>query len=397
MRILLFTGKGGVGKTTVAAGTAVLAARRGLKTLVVSADAAHSLADVVGVPAGWSGGGEPYEVEPGLFLAQVDARGRAERSWREVQDYLLALLDAAGVDPVEAEELTVLPGAEEVLALLELRDHARSGRWDLVVVDCAPTAETLRLLALPDALRWYIDRFFPLERRVARALRPVLGRAAGVPAPKERVLDAIGRLHEELVDVRALLTEPGTSVRLVTTPDDVVLAETRRTLTSLALYGYRVDAVVANRLVPAGDDPWRAAWASAQAGRLAGLERDVAPLPVLRGPYGAGEPVGADPLAALAEQLYGGTDPAAPADDVELVSVERSGDEFVLVVPLPLAERENLALARSGDELVLTVGPHRRVLALPAALTRCTVAGAVLREGRLRVRFEPDPALWRTP
>jgi arsenite-transporting ATPase len=392
LRLLLFTGKGGVGKTTVAAGTAALAASRGLKTLVVSTDAAHSLADAFGGPVGAA----PTEMESGLFAQQVDAQGRFERSWGEVQDYLLSVLSAAGVDPIEAEELTVLPGAEEILALLEVRDQAEADRWDLVVVDCAPTAETLRLLALPDALGWYMDRVFPVERRVVRSLRPVLGRVAGVPMPRDRVFDAVERLHRELRSARAALTAPSASVRLVLTPEAVVVAEARRTLTSLSLYGYRVDAVVANRVFPAAEgDPWRAGWVQAQKAQLAEVAHSFAPLPVFTAPYGVAEPVGPDALVELASATYGAVDAFAQPSVEDPVQVSRSGDEFVLSLALPLADRSETDLARVGDELVVTVGGHRRVLALPSALRRCTVAGAVLRDGRLRVRFEPDPDQWR--
>ena len=261
MRILLFTGKGGVGKSTVAAGTAALAAQAGHRTLVLSTDAAHSLADAFGAPVG----PEPTEVAERLFVQQVDAQLRFEQSWAEIQGYLLSVLDVAGVDPVAAEELTVIPGAEEVLALLELRLHALSGEWDVIVVDCAPTAETLRLLALPEALGWYMQRVFPVERRVVKALKPVLTRAAGVPMPEDSVFDAVERLHAELDEVRELLTGPGASVRLVLTPETVVLAEARRSYTTLSLFGYRVDGVVANRVFPAeGADDWRAGWVMAQ-------------------------------------------------------------------------------------------------------------------------------------
>ena len=198
MRILLFTGKGGVGKSTIASGTAALAAADGHRTLVLSTDAAHSLADAFGAPVG----PEPTEVAPRLFVQQVDAQLRFQQSWADIQRYLLSVLDVAGVDPVAAEELTVIPGAEEVLALLELRLQAMSGRWDVVVVDCAPTAETLRLLALPEALGWYMHRVLPAERRIVKALKPVLTRAAGVPMPGDDVFDAIERLHAELDQVR---------------------------------------------------------------------------------------------------------------------------------------------------------------------------------------------------
>ena len=394
MRVLLFTGKGGVGKTTTAAATAVHAARRGTKTLVLSTDSAHSLGDALGVALT----SEPAEIEAGLAAMQVEPRSRAERSWRGVQDYLLRLLDVAGVDPVLAEELTAVPGAAEVLALLEVRDQVRTGPWDLVVVDCAPTAETLRLLALPEVLQWCLARALPVDARVARALRPVLDRTTGLPMPGDAVLDAVHRLHAELAEARAVLTDPTTSVRLVLTPEAVVVAEARRALTSLALHGYRVDAVVANRVVPSGDDPWRAAWSRSQAERLAEVRESFAPAPVLLAPYLDAEPVGPDALARVAEALYPGDDGSGllqPPDAAPTMSVERDGHELVLELCLPLADRRDVDLARRGEELVVTVGTHRRYLSLPSALRRCAVVGASLRSGRLRVRFEPDPALWR--
>ncbi|MCW2573072.1 MAG: ArsA family ATPase, partial [Frankiales bacterium] len=288
MRVLLFTGKGGVGKTTASAATAALAASRGRKTLVLSTDPAHSLADAFGVPLGSS----PTEVDTGLYAMQVDAQGAFERSWREVQSYLLVVLERAGVDALQAEELTVLPGAEEVLALLEVRRQVASGLWDLVVVDCAPTGETLRLLALPEALSWYVEKVFPAQRRALRAMRPLLSRVAGPAVPADGVFDAVERLHNELGEVRAVLTAPTTSVRLVLTPEAVVVAEARRTWTSQALYGYSVEGIVANRVVPVSDDPWMAGWVASQRALLASIRTDAAPLPVLESPYAAGEPVG---------------------------------------------------------------------------------------------------------
>jgi arsenite-transporting ATPase len=391
MRVLLFTGKGGVGKTTTAAATAVLAASRGLKTLILSTDPAHSLADAFGVPIG----GEPTLVEEGLLALQVDGQRAFERSWRDVQDYVRGVLERAGVDALQADELTVLPGAEEVLALLELRRQAASGLYDLIVVDCAPTGETLRLLALPEALRWYVDKVFPAQRRALKAVRPLLSRVATVP--EDGVFEAVARLHAELTDVRDLLTSPSTSVRLVLTPEAVVVAEARRTLTSLALYGYRVDGIVANRVLPASADPWVAGWVSAQTTQLELVRADTHPLQLLESPYAAGEPVGTWPLLAFAETLYGDLDPTAVVDTGDLMTVVRDADGFLLSLALPLARIEDLDLARSGDELVITVGGHRRLLALPSALRRCDVAGARLVDGRLVVRFEPDPALWPVP
>jgi arsenite-transporting ATPase len=391
VRVLLFTGKGGVGKTTASAATATLAAGRGLKTLVISTDPAHSLADAVDSPLG----PEPTEIDAGLYGQQIDAQRSFERSWREVQDYLMTVLDRSGIDPMAAEELTVLPGAEEVMALLEVRAQVTSGRWDLVVVDCAPTADTLRLLALPEALSWYMDRVFPVGRRVARAMRPVLSRTTSLPVPHDRVFEAVERLHAELAEVRALLTDPErSSVRLVLTPEAVVVAEARRTLTSLSLYGYRVDGVVANRVFPAGGDAWRAGWVAAQAIQLDEVRQSFAPLPVWLSPYRAGEPVGLAELAAFGAEAYGAADPLALPPAHDLMSVTRTADGFDLCLDLPLADKRDLDLVRKGDELVVTVGSRRRVLALPSALRRCDVSGAALVDGRLLVSFVPDPDQW---
>ena len=385
MRILLFTGKGGVGKSTVAAGTAALAAARGLRTLVLSTDAAHSLADAFGATVG----SEPTEVAECLFVQQVDAQLRFEQSWAEIQRYLLTVLDVAGVDPVAAEELTVIPGAEEVLALLELRLQVLSGEWDVVVVDCAPTAETLRLLALPEALGWYMQRVLPVQRRVVKALRPVLQKAAGAPMPGDTVFDAVERLHAELDEVRAMLSGPEASVRLVLTPENVVLAEARRSYTTLSLYGYRVDGVVANRVFPAeGADDWRAGWVMAQDDVLDQVGQSFVGLPVWRSVYRSREPVGVAALAELARDVYGTDDPlAAPGGDGPF-RISRTASGALLRLSLPFVTRAEVDLARNGDELVLTVGSYRRLLTLPSGLARFRIAGARVDTGELQVRFE---------
>jgi arsenite-transporting ATPase len=392
VRILLFTGKGGVGKSTVASGTAALAAAAGHRTLVLSTDAAHSLADAFGAPVG----PEPTQVADRLYVQQVDAQLRFEQSWAEIQGYLLSVLDVAGVDPLAAEELTVIPGAEEVLALLELRLHALSDEWDLVVVDCAPTAETLRLLALPEALGWYMQRVLPMQRRVVKALRPVLSRSAGVPMPGGSFFDAVERLHAELDEVRQLLCGPEASVRIVLTPESVVLAEARRAYTTLSLYGYRVDGIVANRVFPSeGADDWRAGWVMAQDDVLAQVDESFAGLPVWRSEYRSREPVGVESLQAVARDLYAGADPVASSSvrgPFEVVAVP-GGVELRL--RLPFVTRDQVDLSRSNDELVVTVGSHRRLLTLPAGLAKLTISGARVDErGVLKVGFA-DPAAHR--
>ncbi|MBT2228906.1 ArsA family ATPase [Nonomuraea sp. NEAU-A123] len=375
-RVLLFTGKGGVGKTTAAAATATLAAKRGLKTLIVSTDTAHSLADALGV--------EPGEIAPGLHLHQVDTQKTLERHWGELQEYARGVLTELGLDEITSEEITILPGAEEIIALLELREHAREGRWDVIVVDCAPTAETLRLLALPEALDWHMTRLMPVGRKLMKIVSPFVRSVAHVSAPGEEVMSAGERLHRGLLEVRELLTGEHASVRLVLTPESVVLAEARRTLTSLNLYGYRVDAVIANRVFPSeGADEWRAQWVAAQSKLLAEAEESFAPLPIHVVPYLPAEPVGKDALAEVGAAMYGEADPFADPD-VE-PPLRLSADELTLA--LPGADRADVDLARKGDELIITAGPYRRILALPAALARRRISGAALRDGVLRVRF----------
>jgi arsenite-transporting ATPase len=376
----------------------VHAASQGLSTLVLSTDAAHSLADVLdtSLPPG-----TPHPVAPGLLAEQVDTAAQIERSWGTVRSYLARVLGALDVDPAEASVLAGLPGADDLAALLTLRDRVRAGVADLVLLDCAPSAETLRLLALPEVLGRLVDRLLPTQRRgvhqVVQGLVPTLGRAAGLPAPDPDVVRSLLRLRADLADVRSVLHAPGTSVRLVLTPEAVVLAESRRTLSLLALHGYLVDGVIANRLVPHGADGWRASWAAAQAEVLERTRSELAPLPVLTAPYLDREPTGLTALAALGADLLAGVDAetlAAEPSVLTPVRVEPVGQDFELVLDLGLGSGASPDLMRLDDDLVVTVPGGRRVLRLPSVLRRCTVADARVRGGAVRVRFERDPDLW---
>jgi arsenite/tail-anchored protein-transporting ATPase len=411
VRVVLFTGKGGVGKTTTAAATAVQAARAGIKTLVMSTDTAHSLGDALGVNLVTAADHpEPVvEVEPGLSALQVSAAHSVRRSWRSVQDYLLLVLGGLGVDPVVADELTELPGADEIVALLELRAQVESGRWDLVVVDCAPTAETLRLLALPEALAWHLERLMPAQRGLLRSLRPAAMAATGLPLPGRQVLETIRRWHESLRDIQSILTAETTSVRLVLTPERVVIAESRRTLTSLRLYGFAVDQVVVNRVFPEavstradspGSDqepvhnPWLAGWNEAQRSGLAEVRLSFEPLPIVITPYLSHEPVGSDALAALAEARTGEILDVLMTPPAHGMTVRPEKGGYLLRLPLALVTATEVDLKRRGDELLVSVGDHRRVLSLPSVLRRCVITGAVVRDATLRVRFVPDEKVW---
>jgi arsenite/tail-anchored protein-transporting ATPase len=388
VRVLLFTGKGGVGKTTASAATALHLAASGRRVVVTSADPAHSLADAFGCELG----PEPVEVAPGCRAQQLDARERFEEAWGDIRDWLLEVLDWAGADAIEAEELAVLPGLDELFALTEIEALCASGDHDVVVVDCAPTAETIRLLSLPDVLGWYMDRLFPASRRLNRVVGPVLGRLTSLPVAGDTVFRAGRQFYDRLDAVHRILADPATTTaRLVVNPERMVVAEARRTLTYLSLFGYHVDAVVMNRVLPeAVSDPWFDEWRRTQAVHLADVESDFAPLPVLRAELAPREILGNEALAEWATALWEGIDPADHLVTGAPLRLRRDGEDHVLTVDLPFAERGELDVTQVGDELVITLGALRRVLALPDSLRRKHVGSARLVEGRLQVRFT-DP------
>jgi len=388
VRTLLFTGKGGVGKTTVAAATAVRCAAAGHRTLIISTDPAHSLADAFGVPLE----SEPRSIADCLWGQQLDAQDRMEESWGEIKDFLTDVFDWAGLDAVEAEELSVLPGLDEVFALTDIKTYADSGDWDVLVVDCAPTAETIRLLSLPDILAWYMDRVFPVGRRVSRIVGPVLSRLSSMPIAGDDVFRTTNRFYDRLDGVKAILADPErSSIRLVVNPEKMVVAEARRTYTYLSLFGYRVDAVVANRLLPDDvADPWFDRWKAAQAEQMLVVDEGFAPLPVLRCELRPEEPIGLDRLGALAAALYADTEPTEVLHRGEPLRITKQDGGYELSLELPFADHDDLDVGRHGDELLVRIGPYRRALALPDSLRRRTVTGARFRDGVLRVAFDAD-------
>lgn len=385
MRVLLFTGKGGVGKTSVAAATALRAAAAGQRTLVMSTDPAHSLADALDIDLASA----PRRVTPNLDAEQIDAQQRLEDHWQDIKAYLVALLSWGGVGDVEAEELALVPGIEEIFSLIDVQRHVHDGAYDLLVVDCAPTAETLRLLSLPDALGWYMERLFPLERKVARAVRPVLGRMTTMPLPQEGVLDAVARLYHNLDGVREILQDGTvTSVRLVVNAEKVVIAEARRTYTYLSLFGYHVDAVVANRLLPDEvRDPYFARWKALQAQHMDDIRSGFAGVPVLTAPLFDDELVGAQALGRLADAVYDGHPAHEVLHTAAPLRFRRDSEGYLLDLALPFVTKGDVDLLRRDDELYVKVGSHTRSILLPAALRRCDVEGATMADGRLAVRF----------
>jgi arsenite/tail-anchored protein-transporting ATPase len=395
MRILLFTGKGGVGKTTVAAATAVRAARAGQRTLVTSTDPAHSLADSFGVELG----DQVSEIEPNLWAEQIDSQARLEQNWRDIQEHVISLLNWMGVDTVEAEELSVIPGLDEIFSLTDMRRHVESGKYDLLVIDCAPTAETLRLLSLPEVMNWYIERIFPIQRGVVKTIRPVLTRVTTMPIPDDRIFNAVMRLHRNLDAVRKILVdEKQSSVRLVVNAEKMVIAEARRTYTYLSLFGYRVDAVIANRIIPDHvTDPYFVKWKEIQAEHLTTIRDSFQPVPILTARLFDQEIVGGDLLEELGEEVYGEKKGSEILHRDQPIRVRKRGPYYVLAMRLPFADREDLDVHRKGDELYVRVGSYKRNLVLPHALQRLDIRQARFVEEGLEIRFaEKEPTGART-
>ncbi len=385
MRVLLVTGKGGVGKTTVAAATALKAAELGHRTLVMSTDPAHSLADAYDLPLG----DQPQEVTKNLQAQQIDSQHRLEQYWGEVRAYLTDLFDWSGLRGIEAEELSVFPGMDELFALSDIKDHAASGEHDLLVVDCAPTAETLRLLSLPEILGWYMDKIFPVERKVVRAMRPVLSRVVSMPIAGEEVFDAAEGFYGRIQGVRDILTNPFvTSARLVLTPEKMVINEARRTYTYLGLFGYAVDAVIVNRVLPEEiTDPYFKRWHEVQEEHLQSIEEGFADVAIRQLRLFDEEMVGVPKLRLLADELYGDLDPVDRMSESEPFQVHEDGSDVVLAIAVPFAERGEVDVMRHGEELIITVGGYRRAFILPDSLKRREVRRAQLEEGSLRVTF----------
>lgn len=386
VRIVLFSGKGGVGKTTTAAATAVRAADAGRSVLAISTDPAHSLADAFGVPLGDA----PELVVGDLWGVQVDAQRRLEEDWAQIQAYLMEVLDFSGVGGLEAEELTVFPGMDELFALADIKDYADSGEFDLIVVDCAPTAETIRLLSLPDVLSWAMERLFPAGRRLARIARPVWNRLPNLPEiAGDEVFGLVEDLYARLESVRELLGDGETSsVRLVLNAERMVIAEAQRMYTYLSLFGYRVDAAVVNRLIPDEvSDPYFAAWKQQQAGYLEEITATFDPLAVLRSRLFETEVCGIDGLRAFADELYAQADPLDSPVAENPMRVYTDGADFVVSVLLPFVDRGDVDVVRKQDQLFLTVGPYKRIMLLPPSLGRRDVVGAGLAGDRLEIRF----------
>jgi len=384
-RTILYTGKGGVGKTSVAAATARRCAAAGLKTVVLSTDPAHSLSDALEDQLG----GEPTEIGENLWGQEVQAQEQMETHWEAVGAWLGELLAERGVDRISAEELTVPPGMDELFSLLQIKRHYEEERFECVIVDCAPTGETLRLLSFPDVAKWWLEKVFPWERRLMAAARPFARGLLDVPLPDDAVFDDVERLVRNLVAMNGILRDRSTtSVRLVMNPDRMVVKESMRTFTYLNLYGYLTDAVVVNRVLPeqAGGG-YFAAWREAQSEHMELVRSAFSPVPILTAPWFPREVVGPEALDELGEVLFGADDASAVLH--EELSQELSSDNgsATLRLALPFAERGDIDLKKVGLEVIVRVGAQKRTIILPPAMATYATTGARFEDGALQVFF----------
>jgi arsenite/tail-anchored protein-transporting ATPase len=378
-RTILYTGKGGVGKTSVAAATARRCAAAGLRTVVLSTDPAHSLSDSLEAELG----PEPTQAGPNLFGQEVQAQEEMERHWDSVQGWLGSLLEERGVDRISAEELTVPPGMDELFSLLWIKRHHEEGDFDCLVVDCAPTGETLRLLSFPDVVTWWLERILPSQRRLAPFARSLFD----MPLPGDGVFQDVERLARNLVAMNGILRDRSrTTVRLVTNADRMVVKEAMRTFTYLNLYGYLTDAIVVNRLLPA--DGYFAAWSEVQREQLDLVRSAFEPVPVLTAPYLEREVVGPEMLDRLAGEVFGDSDPAAVLHSHIAQELVTENGRATLRVDVPFADKGDLGLKKIGLEVVVRVGGQKRTIMLPPALAPYSASGARFEDGTLEISFE---------
>jgi arsenite-transporting ATPase len=388
-RVIVYTGKGGVGKTSVAAATAVLCADRGLRTLVISTDIAHSLADALDKPLG----PEPSRISPRLWGQESDVHHNIKRYWGTIQSYMASVFRWRGLEDVLADEMTILPGMDELASLLRIVDEHEAGSYDVIVLDAAPTGETARLLSLPEAARWWMDKMLPIQRRATQIAGPVLRRVIGMPIPDDAVFRAGEDLFRRLDRMHALLTDPErSSIRVVLNLERVVIREAQRSFTYFHLFGYPTDLVVCNRVLPDETGDHFKQWRTAQARYRSTVETAFAPVPIKSAPYFAEEVIGVERLRRLGRAIFGRADPAAFFFRGRPYRVVRQNGIFALTVELPFTSDDQVDLVRNDDELILRVGPWQRNLILPRALVNAPTRGATMDDGVLRVEFAAPPS-----
>jgi arsenite-transporting ATPase len=388
MRIILFTGKGGVGKTSVAAATAYRCAELGYKTMIYSTDAAHSLSDSFEREIGE----KRIAISRNLYAQEIDVNEEIKKNWGPIRNFIQNFLRYRGIENVVADELAIFPGMEEVFSMLELKERYVEGFFDVIIIDCAPTGETLRLLAAPDVAKWYMEKIFNIERTVFKAVRPVAKHFVNMPLPGDEVFESMESLYKNLVGIKEVLTDRNvSSIRIVLNPEKMVIKESQRAYTFLNLFGYTVDAVIANRLLPTEVvDPYYREWKRIQKNYLKEIRNYFHPLPVLTSKLWEREVIGQRVLAKMALEIYGEDDPARIYYKEKPMEITGSNGSYCLALQLPFARKKDLQMWVKGDELVIRYKNFKRNITLPRSLASLELREVEFKDGVLRARFGGD-------
>jgi arsenite-transporting ATPase len=394
LRILFFAGKGGVGKTSAAAATGIKTAEMGYKTVVMSLDVAHSLSDIFDLEKDLldHNRGKPVKVSNNLWIQELDISEEVTRNWGEIYKYISTLLNTTGLDEILAEELAILPGMEEVSLLLYINRYVQKKRYDVIILDCAPTGESLRFISIPTTLEWYIKKVFKMERNLARIVRPVAKRIYDVPLPEDDYFEAIESLFKRLRGVDRILVDPQvTSVRLVTNPEKIVLKETQRAFMYFCLYKMSIDGIIMNRILPEHvEDAFFQGWRKTQRRYMERSEEYFSPIPTLHVNLFRDEILGYDRLKQLAQEIYRGRNPLDRFFEGEPYQLNKVDGEYRLTMKLPFIEKRDVELNKISDELVVRVGGFKRHLLLPRQVAASKEVKARLDGQQLHIRFGGD-------
>ncbi|MEJ2586615.1 MAG: TRC40/GET3/ArsA family transport-energizing ATPase [Deltaproteobacteria bacterium] len=392
MRIIFFAGKGGVGKTSVAAATGITSAEAGNRTVIMSLDVAHSLSDIFDLNKDLIGKqkGKRVKIQENLWIQELDIQEEIEKNWGDIHKYLSTLLNTTGLDEILAEELAILPGMEEVSLLLYINHYVRTQKFDVILLDCAPTGESLRFISIPTALEWYIKKIFKMERTIARYARPVAKRFYDVPLPGEDYFDAIEHLFERLKGVDHVLADPDiTTVRLITNPEKIVLKETQRAFMYFSLYRMTIDGIIMNRVLPKDvNDTYFKGWRKAQAQYMKKAREYFSPIPIFPADLFRGEILGIEPLKVLAEQIYKGEDPLSRFYDGETYQISKSNGHYRLQITLPFAAREDVQINKVGEEIIIRIAGFKKHILLPRPVAARDSIRAKLEGKQLNIYFE---------
>ncbi len=386
MRIILFTGKGGVGKTTVSAATGLLASESGYKTLIMSTDTAHSLSDSFGLQLGT----EPTQIKRDLHGLEIDVNTEIKENWEEVQKQFSAVLNFHGVDAVVADEMAVLPGLEELFSLVKLKDYYDKGIYDVIIIDCAPTGETSKFLSFPEIMRWYMRNVFPIQRNVAKVVRPVVKRVTSLPFPSDNFFQVSRETYQKVGEVKEILSDDSTtSIRIVVNPEKMVVKEAQRSFIYFSLFGFPVDLIITNRIIPQiVKDPYFEKWKNKQSTYIQMIKESFNPIPILSCSLFSQEINGLTLLEQMAKKIYNKEDPVKIFHRGKPIHINKQNHHYFLSIKIPFLNKEDLDILKKDEELVITAGKYKRNILLPRTLVGLEPAGATYENELLRIKFD---------